>query len=59
MAVDKWFARMVVTEFKRHQGWNEAQDKDIRKLLIRQAIIWFILGSLGTLAGIALGALLS
>lgn len=57
--VDKWFSKMVLGELERLQKWCAQQEKQIVALGKRQAVIWFILATLGTAGGIVLGALLS
>ena len=57
--VDKWFAKMVLGELERLQKWCEAQQKQLDRLARRQAVIWFVIATCGTVGGIVLGALLS
>lgn len=57
--VNKWFATMVLGELERLQHWNESQQRALDRLGKRQAVIWFILATVGTIGGIVLGALLT
>lgn len=57
--VDKWFSTMVLAELERLQKWCEQQQDKLDRLGRRQAVIWFVLATCGTVAGIILGALLS
>ena len=57
--VDKWFSTMVLGELERLHEWCKSLQRNHDKLAKRQAVIWFILATCGTIGGIVLGALLS